>query len=494
VNSTTGQALFVTPTGNAVVPFATINTLADILNACAVTGGGASGDNSVCGNLFYDANPYWNVSSPAPQYSGIPYDTLQAAFEIAQNPSFPCGSNCAGLQTGNAGYSINGTSMYAMASTASPFQPILSLTPNDFSLSLNYTGGGGLTSTSSASYFALDSAGDLWITNSATNKVTEWNNQGVAMTTTSGYTTGSLAAPGPIAIDASGNSWICGQNGLTELNFVGEEQSGSPFGGGGLTTSGCLNMAIDGSGNIWATNSASVAKFDQYGDAVSPATGYTLAISPGNSNTATVLEPLAIDNSGNVWVGVGGVPNGGSGMYLAELNSSSGQPYELNPPTQYSNSGSNFVLASDLTQTQIAADKSGDIWTPNASGPSLSNTTPYPGAGTVEKLDCSSGGSCPLANPRGIAIDGAGVTWTGNAGTSTVAQPNLTEFNPSLNSSPGNVSSSLANQPLSVAADISGNVWLLLDNNTITEYVGIAAPAVTPLSLAVKKQKIGAKP
>jgi streptogramin lyase len=167
------------------------------------------------------------------------------------------------------------------------------------------------------------------------------------------------------------------------------------------------------------------------------------------------------------------------------------------------------VADSDQTQTQIVADKSGNIWTPSTTvvgGGYLHKTPPFGGTGTVDMtqtpVDCSGGSSgyCSLAYPRGIAIDGAGVIWIGNAGmtisSGMIIQPNLTEYNPSLSSvyNPGFVSSSLSNQPQSVAVDISGNVWVLLDNNTITEYIGIATPAVTPLSLAVKKQKLGVKP
>jgi hypothetical protein len=502
VNPATGQVLFTTPAGNAIVPYAEINILADILNACAVTGGGASGDGSACGNLFYDANPY--VSQTGTEYSGIPTDTLQAAFEIVQNSFFQ------GKSTGNQAAIIQGAQLYAMATLASPFQPILSSEPNDFSLSLNFTGGGGLSSTSSANYFAIDNSGDLWITNAATSNVTEWNNQGAAMTSSSSYTTSTLSSPGPIAIDTSGNAWICGKTGLTELNFVGEEYTefGSPFGGGGLTSAGCLNMAIDGSGNIWATNSASVVKFDQYGDAVSPSTGYTLALSPTNSNTATVQEPLTIDDSGNVWVGVSGVPGYTSVLSLAELNNASGEPNYLSPDLAGGELDSNFVsTGGNLVQTQIAADKSGNIWVPYAPATTgeglLLKVSPYGGTGTRDTastvIDCMTGltGSCPLADPVGIAIDGGGTLWIGNpgSGTNSGIQPNLTAFNPSLaNNKPGYVSTSLANQPLSIAVDNTGNVWLLLNNNTVTEFVGIATPAVTPLSLAVKKQKLGAKP
>jgi hypothetical protein len=35
---------------------------------------------------------------------------------------------------------------------------------------------------------------------------------------------------------------------------------------------------------------------------------------------------------------------------------------------------------------------------------------------------------------------------------------------------------------------------VLLADNTVTEYVGVAAPAVTPLALGVQDKKFGAKP
>jgi hypothetical protein len=99
-----------------------------------------------------------------------------------------------------------------------------------------------------------------------------------------------------------------------------------------------------------------------------------------------------------------------------------------------------------------------------------------------------------------VAIDGAGVIWVGNEGGSDAntgldTPPNLTGFNPALPlDSFEYASSSLSNRPLSVSVDGSGNVWALLNNGTVTEYVGIATPAVTPLSLAVKNKKLGAKP
>jgi hypothetical protein len=56
------------------------------------------------------------------------------------------------------------------------------------------------------------------------------------------------------------------------------------------------------------------------------------------------------------------------------------------------------------------------------------------------------------------------------------------------------VSSSLSAGPLRVAVDGSGDVWVLLANNTVTEYVGLATPVVTPIALGVKNKKLAAKP
>ncbi|MBT9333105.1 hypothetical protein [Paracidobacterium acidisoli] len=496
VNLSSGQPLFDVPAGNASVPYVEINTLADIFNACTVTGGGVAGDGSVCGNLFTYANPYSGINGTV--YSGVPSDTLQAAFEIAQNP---------GLENGGNLPFIQGLSLFGMVSSAAPFQPVLTTIPKDFSLSLNFTGGGGLSSTSGANFFAVDASGNLWITDTSTNSVTEWDNQGAAISSSSGYTTSTLAAPGPVVVDAGGDTWICGQNGLTKLNFLGVELPGSPFGGGGLTSSGCLNMTIDGAGNFWAINRNSVAKFDSLGDPLSPATGYTVPVSPTDADTVTLLPPLAIDASNNVWLGANAPAYSGA-LSLTELNNASGLPSFLTPNSQSASTPpSNFVTSGGgPDQTQIAADSSGNIWATvipasNESG-SLIKIPPYGGIGTTDLpsivLSYSGSGRYPLANSQGIALDGAGTIWVGNGGStesSLNVPPNVTGFKPAFPSGYFEYASpSLSNRPLSLAADTSGNVWALLNNGTVTEFVGIATPAVTPLSLAVKNKKLGGTP
>jgi hypothetical protein len=497
VNIATGEAQVEVVAKNAEVPYAEINSLADILNACTVTSGGQAGDGSVCGDLFTYANPYRNFETQT-LYTGIPTDTLEAAFEMAQNPDF----SGAGPSTVVA--NIDGKDLFAYATPAAPFQPVLATLPYDFSLSVNYTGGGGLTAASGTDFMALDANGNLWITNGATNSVTEWNNQGAAVSPQGGYVTSTLASPGPVAIDASGYAWICGQNGLTELNFVGQEQPDSPFLGGGLSTTGCLALAMDGLGNIWATTNQSISKFDHFANPLSPVGGYTVASSPTDATTVTLLAPLAFDDSNNLWIGVNAPIYSGL-LSLAELNDANALPNYLSP-VPLTGSPSNFVDTNGVpTQTQIAVDGSGNVWggaTLSTCVPgSLFEVGPYKGAGTTDHASAvpsSSGGVDPFRCSNGVAVDGGGVVWSANIGGPAdplVTPPNIGGYNPSLSGDVfGFASSSLANGPQSVAIDGSGNVWVLVGNDTVTEFIGVATPAVTPLSLAVKNGKLGAKP
>jgi ligand-binding sensor domain-containing protein len=153
----------------------------------------------------------------------VPTDTLHAAIQIAQHP---------GAQLG---YQTQVHDLYSMVSATSPFQPILASAPNELSLSLNFTGGGGLSSSSTTNSLAVDSSGNLWMTDTAGNKVIEWNNLGAPVTSNQGFTISSMSSPDALAVDSAGNIWVCGGSTLTKLTNLGAEALGSPFYGGGLS-------------------------------------------------------------------------------------------------------------------------------------------------------------------------------------------------------------------------------------------------------------------
>jgi hypothetical protein len=61
--------------------------------------------------------------------------------------------------------------------------------------------------------------------------------------------------------------------------------------------------------------------------------------------------------------------------------------------------------------------------------------------------------------------------------------------------STANTLSKVLTDPLNIAIDPSGNVWITnLLGNSVAEMVGAAAPVVTPLSVAAGTNKIGVTP
>jgi hypothetical protein len=464
VNISTGQARFTIPAGNAAVPYVEINTLAGVLNACTATSGGVEGDGGACGTLFTETDVLPNHAL----YNSIaPRDTLQAAYNIAQHP------------VSNYGYLLDTSQdMLGLATLASPFQPILTAQPNDWSMSLNYTGGGGLSAASSIGSFAVDAAGDLWITDKAAGSVIEWNGVGAALSPSTGFTAGG----GPIAIDATGNVWVSGNGSLSELTSLGTPLPGSPFGG---VAGGGEDIAIDQQSNLWITNPGGVNEFNSLGTEISPSAGYT-------NSAVTGVTAVAIDSSNNVWVANRGDSTTGP-FTLAELTNPGGQLVVSAEGRQ----------ASTPSLPEIVADGAGDLWTVLGGDGLICEVPPYGGKGTNLLQTCYSdggNGSFQDFNPEGIAIDGAGTVWVASpgGGSGPVIPPSVLPIAPGLlagSNSPNNfANSSLAAGPLRVAIDSSGNVWVLLANNTVTEYVGAATPVVTPLALAVKDKKLAAKP
>lgn len=160
---------------------------------------------------------------------------------------------------------------------------------------------------------ASDISGNMWTANytAATSSLAEavpstTAGQPPTFTLFTGVTTNTpqgagLNSPYGVAIDASGNVWatnVSGNGSLSEIKPNGDAISGANgYQGGGL--SGPYGISIDGAGNVWAANfggnSNSVSEFNASGTAISGANGY---VSNG------LLEPygIAVDGSGNVWV------------------------------------------------------------------------------------------------------------------------------------------------------------------------------------------------
>jgi streptogramin lyase len=418
----TGQALTTTPAGNGTVPQTEINTLANILASCINTG---SSSSTACSTLFSNAMSAGSSGTTAT-------DTATAAIYMAHNP----GSNI--------------TALYDLGTPTPPFAPALGSQPNDFTIAINFTGGG----LNMPQGIAIDGSGNAWVPNLSGNSVTELTSAGAAVSGSSGFTGGGLSYPWGIAIDGSGNVWATntGNNSVTELNSSGGAVSGSSgYTGGGLSQP--YGIAIDGSGNAWVANinGNSVTELNSSGGAVSGSSGFT-----GGGLSQPVW--IAIDGSGNAWI------TNIAGNSVTELTSAGAAV-----------SGSSGFTGGGMNNPYwIAIDGSGNAWVPNYAGNSVSELNSSGDA--VSGSSGFSGGG--LNYPYAIAIDGSGNVWVANYTGNTVTE---------LNSSGGAVSGSLGFTGgglyggYGIAIDGSGNVWVANGNGSVSEFIGAATPVVTPI-------------
>ncbi|MGO9604633.1 MAG: hypothetical protein ACLQAT_14810 [Candidatus Binataceae bacterium] len=140
---------------------------------------------------------------------------------------------------------------------------------------------------------AIDAAGNVWVTNTEGDSVTELTFSGVL----AGYfaPSGTFNEPVGVAIDTTGNAWVANAigNSVTELNSSGLAGNFAPRGAGFNLPEG---IAIDADGNVWVAN----------------ANGYSITELTSNGSLAGNFAPsganfnnpigVAIDASGNVWV------------------------------------------------------------------------------------------------------------------------------------------------------------------------------------------------
>jgi hypothetical protein len=354
---------------------------------------------------------------------------------------------------------------------------VLSSNPSNWSVLLNYSSGGGLTSTSTLGSFAFDGSGNLWMADSANSRAIEWNSTGASISPSSGFAAGG----GLLAMDVSGNVWVSGNGVLTELTTLGDAVQGSPYLG---VSGGGSDLTFDANGNLWIAEGSGLYEFSSIGKELSPSTGFT--------NTGiTDITSLGFNNKNNLWVG--------SQKGFAELTYPGAQLVVT------SQGGLNSA-----TLPAPVADNSGYLW---MIAPDWISKLSYSGTGLLDPSgsytwdDLSSGnmqeqlgGELPFINARALALDGSDRLWIvsqGGPSSGKTLSGNLISY-PLTETSAywwfSLDSSVLSGGVKSAAVDGSGNMWVLLANNTVAEYVGIATPTITPAALVLKKSKQGSKP
>jgi sugar lactone lactonase YvrE len=423
VNPVTGNAPGASFPATGTAPTIRINSLANVLNACVISNGPSS---TACTQLFIAAST--NGTAPT--------NTLDAAMNIARSP----GATVAAI--------------YGLAGGANAYSPSLSAAPNDWTLFATYSGGG----MNGPSSLSIDSQGNVWVANYF-GVASLFSNTGSA-TFPSGITGNGLQNSYGGAVDVNDTMWIANEqsantvnDGLGSLTLLNNSGSAAA-----QYTSGGLNfpiaVAFDTSGVAWVVDygNSHITLLSSSGSPLSGTAGYTAA-------DLVFPSAIATDSKCNA--------------YVANQSSST--------ITRVIADGSAFT---DFTvgqgPTSVAVDSADNVWSANYYANSVGLVS-Y--AGTVLSGSGYTGGG--LNAPRAIAVDGSGNAWIASEHGTTLA-----EFAAASSTNPGQLLSPITGwgadaklvEPYSLAIDAAGNIWISnYGSNTLTEFIGLAAPVKTPL-------------
>jgi streptogramin lyase len=409
---------------NATSPAPRINSIANLLNTCVVAVSGGS----PCTALFSATTPAGSAAAPT--------NTLDALLDLVRHP----GANVANL--------------YTLSLASSAFAPALAATPSDWTLFINYTGGG----MNGPTGLGIDASGNVWVA-SYFNVASLFSPLGKPLQS-QGVTGFGLSASYGLAIDANNNAWIPNEpsltaagNSVTVLNSSGQSVAGT----GGFTNGGIdfpISVAIDTDSSAWVVDygDSHLTHLSSSGQALSGTSGYT-------SPLLAFPVAVAVDGSHNAWV----------------ANQSGGSVTKIAPD------GSQFTnYACCDGPSSLAFDQLGNVWVANYYGNSVSEVS---SSGAIVSNGSYTGGG--IDQPQGIAIDGAGNVWTTNYRGSSISEfagaSGATPPGTALSPSSGFGADAALLEGFAVAIDASGNVWISnFGSNILTQFVGLASPIRTP--------------
>ena len=422
IDPTTGAAPASFPV-TASSPGARINALSNLVNTCLT--------------LSAQCTPLYAATAVNTTFAT---NTLDALFNLAQHPA-----------TGTV-------ALYTQSLLSTAYAPALTAVPADFTMFINYTGGG----MNSPSGIGLDSTGAVWVA-SYFYTAGKFSPQGIPIFA-NGLMGGGLNNSYGLAVDLVDNVWIPNEQPYTGLGIGsvsriapgGGDSSGTGYGfiQGGMNYP--LSVAIDPNGTTWVVDygNSHVTLLDQMGNPLSGGTGYT---------TPLFAFPVAVAVDAN---------------HFGWIANQSG-----NTVTKVAPDGSSFVNYNCCTGASgIAIDQGNNVWVANFYGDSVSLIS---NAGTVVANGTYTGAG-GITRPQGIAVDGSGNVWVAN-----YRQPYLSELSgagsttvgASLSPKTGFGADAGLLEAYALSIDASGNIWVSNQgSNQITKYIGLASPVKTPLS------------
>ena len=295
------------------------------------------------------------------------------------------------------------------------------------------------------SAIAIDSSGNLWVTNQGDNSITELSSSGTVINTFS-----NVVGPDPsgIAIDDVGNIWVTNMGTaavpgttVTELNSSGTVIGNFTVG------SNPSSIFIDPFSDIWVTNQGSNSVTLLFSTGTLYAT-YTAGI--GAAPTG-----LAIGSEASNWV-----------TWVANMGTAAAPGNSITALFDTGTVYGTFTVGIGNGPSSIAIDPYNNVWVTNSAS---NNITELNANGALIGTFTPAG----INGPHALSIDTAGSVWVTNYGTTTVPGTTIMELG---NTNGGLLNAfTVGNNPSAIAIDSLNNVWVTnYGSNSVTLLKGIA--------------------
>ncbi len=457
---------------------AKLNLIANIISACV---NNATSSAQACSTLFANATPPSTAvtSRPyhAPAFSNAT-DVLQAVYYLFTNPT--------------SGGSSNMQNVFNLApAVGAPYQPTLSSVPSSWSVAVNYRststcGAGSGDFINSPQDLNIDGSGNLWIANgqATSGNLVEISSAGVPVACVQ-----SGGSNGGGVVDNAGNIWYTSASSSTIYRYKPNDQSVLTF----TTPAPALALFADGatpSGNIYFTTAGSLYELPAAAGATT-----SNSITPVQISSLVGPNPvrMMIDINKNIWVTSGS-------NYISEVVAFASDPGNSNG---YLNGFATYQFGAPNNTYGVSVFGNPATVYISSNG-SNNSVTAFTGTGTNYSLAwTTTAGQAGLNNPSLITVDGRSSVWglnrNSDSGTGLYALSGLTAVGASLTpdgtTSGGlQLAASYLNGGNASVIDMSGNLWLAGNGNSVTEIVGGTVPVYQPYSVGLQNGRFQTLP